>query len=205
VPAVRTVAYVCYFLRPLIGIALVGAACVWLGPLALREAGEFLNVGQPPVHADGAIVLAGGWTGERMLKAGELLRNGYVPAVFVSGPASLYEASECDVAIPFMVRRGFDASKFYCVATYGDSTREEAKGMAAEVRRRGLRRVLLVTSDYHTRRAAYIYRRQEPKIEIHVVAAPTPLFSLERWYRTREGWKYIFYEWTKLLTTWVGI
>ena len=43
-----------------------------------------------PAKADIAVVLAGDWYGNRIVKAGELVRDGYVPAVLVSGPAGVY-------------------------------------------------------------------------------------------------------------------
>ena len=63
-------------------ILIAGAWCL-REPL-LERAGTYLDVGQPPQQADAILVLAGGGSGERILKAGELVRQGYAPVAYVS-------------------------------------------------------------------------------------------------------------------------
>ncbi|HZS49773.1 MAG TPA: hypothetical protein VFA54_02855, partial [Bryobacterales bacterium] len=58
--------------------------------LWLREIGEFLVVSDAPQNADIAVVLAGDGFGRRILKAAELVRQGYVPRVLVDGPRGMY-------------------------------------------------------------------------------------------------------------------
>ena len=58
------------------------------------------------------MVLAGDFYGHRIVKAGELVRAGYVPAGLVSGPAGIYGMHECDLAIAFIVRQGYPADWF---------------------------------------------------------------------------------------------
>jgi uncharacterized SAM-binding protein YcdF (DUF218 family) len=78
--------------------------------------------------------------------------------------------------------------------------------MAVEyVRKMGWRRLLLVTSDFHTRRAARMYRNQAPELEITVVAASDKYFSAEGWWHTREGQKIFLYEWMKTAAAWVNL
>ena len=63
-------------------------------------------------HADIAVVLAGDYYGNRVLRAAELVKQGYVPNVLVSGPHMLYGFYECDLEIPFAVQRGYPESWF---------------------------------------------------------------------------------------------
>lgn len=167
--------------------------------------GTFLDIGGAPVKAEAAIVLAGGWTGERVLKGGELVRQGFVPYVLLSGPRGYYERPECDYAIPFAQDHGYPAQSFVCVPMKAFSTMEEAAEMIREVRRRRLKRVLLVTSDFHTRRARAFFHKEAPEIEFIPVSTPVKTFDLTRWYQTREGWKTVVLEWTKLITSKFGI
>lgn len=171
----------------------------------LASAGSYLNVGQPPVRADAALVLAGGLPGDRVLKAAELKRQGYVPLVYLSGPTLIYETSECAVSIPFAVRHGYAESDFRCIPNEAYNTADEARVCCAELERAGVKSFLLVTTAFHSRRATGIYRRVCPKLAVIPVVSESPLFQNDRWWKTREGKKNIFLEYTKLLTTPFGL
>jgi uncharacterized SAM-binding protein YcdF (DUF218 family) len=58
---------------------------------------------------------------------------------------------------------------------------------------------LIVTSEFHTRRALMIARHRLPQYEIHVAAARNPLEFGEAWWTKREWAKTTFDEWTKLI------
>ena len=180
---------------------------VWLYAAEIARApAAFLDVGEAPEKADAAVVLAGGWSGERVLAAGALVKQGFVPIVLLSGPKMYYERPECDYAIPYAVDHGYPAKSFACVPMTGVySTRDEAEAMTDEIRKRGLKRILLVTSNYHTRRAARFFRKQAPDIEFVPIGVPPRTFQLSRWYEEREGWKTLMLEWMKLITSTVGI
>ena len=71
---------------------------------------------QALVHDDGPAQRGyRGRAGRRLLRAiawcapAELVKQGYVPKVLVSGPDMLYGFYECDLAIPFAVKRGYPA------------------------------------------------------------------------------------------------
>src|SRR5262249_4473838 len=104
------------------------------------------------------VILAGDEYGYRVVKGAELVRDGYIPAVLVSGPP-YYHIHESDVAIEYATSKGFPASWFIPFPNDGRSTREEAAAILPELERRGIHSFLLVTSDYHTARAGRIYRR----------------------------------------------
>ena len=167
--------------------------------------GEYLVLAGPPAHADLAVVLAGDPYGNRVLKGGELARQGYVPRVLVSGPAGMYGLHECDLAIPFAVKAGYPASDFIPFPNNAKSTRDEAAEVAAELRKRNVHSIDLVTSDYHTRRAGRIFRRTAPEIEIHVVAAPDEDFRAAAWWKTRQSEKTFAIEWMKTVAEWLGV
>ncbi len=167
---------------------------LWLAAL-----GGFLVQAGPPAPADYIVVLAGDFTGNRILKAGELVRQGYARQTLVSGPSEMYGAHESDLAIPFAVKRGYPMSYFAAVPNDARSTVAEAAVLLAELRRRGAQRVDVVTSNFHTRRAGRIFRAQARGMEIHIVAAAYPDFDPAAWWKTREGQKTFLYEWMKTL------
>lgn len=190
-------------------LTLVLVAAVVLGfffPSAvLGGLGSYLVKADPPEKADIALVLAGDGEGNRILKAAQLARSGYVSKVLVSGPSGIYGHYECDLAIPFAVKAGYPESYFMHFENDAQSTQEEAKDAIARLRQIGVHKVLLVTSDYHTRRAGKIYRTDAPDLQFVVVAAPDTYFTPDGWWHNRQGEKTAFMEWVKTLTEPLGI
>ena len=181
------------------------ALCVWLfrEPL-LNAAFDALVSAGPPSKADIAVVFAGDERGNRILTAAQLVRDGYVPTVLVSGPSGFYGNYECELAIPFAVNRGFPESYFRHFHGDYTNTADEAVAVIAQLRRENVKKVLVVTSGYHTRRT-FRYFAHVDGIEAHMVAAPDTYANHGTWWRHREGRKTIFLEWAKTIATSLGI
>jgi uncharacterized SAM-binding protein YcdF (DUF218 family) len=171
----------------------------------LGAIGSYLVQAQPPTKADIAVVLSGDGRGNRILKAAELVKQGYVPRALISGPDGAYGLSECDLAIPFAVKAGYPESYFQHFENTARFTELEAEQVVAELRRQGAHSVLVVTSDYHTRRSGRMYRNAAPEMEFTVIAAPDANFTADAWWRNREGRKTALYEWMKTVASWFGI
>jgi uncharacterized SAM-binding protein YcdF (DUF218 family) len=158
-----------------------------------------------PAKADIIVVLAGDYAGNRILKAAELVRQGFAPQALIDGPSQAYGLHESDLAIAFAVRHGYPESYFVPFPNDARSTGAEADAVLAELRRRKLHRIDIVTSDFHTRRAGKIFRSKARDVEIHMVAAPDRDFTPDGWWKTREGKKVFATEWTKTVGTWLGL
>jgi uncharacterized SAM-binding protein YcdF (DUF218 family) len=171
----------------------------------LGAVGSYLVEAEQPAKADIGLVLAGDGRGNRILTAARLVRDGYVPKVIVSGPDGNYALHECDLAIPFAVKAGFPESYFIHFENSARNTRDEARDAATLIRKMGAHKVLLITSDYHTRRATRMYRNQAPDLEFVTVAAPDTYFSARGWWHNREGQKTALYEWMKTLASWINL
>lgn len=189
--------------------ALVLACLVLLGLIfhnaLLAGLGSYLVKDQAPEKADIALVLAGDGAGNRILAAAQLVRRGFVSRVLVSGPSGMYGHYECDLAIPFAVKAGYPESYFLHFENDARSTKEEARDTIARIHQLGAHKVLLVTSDYHTRRAGKIYRAAAPDLRFVVVAAPDVDFTVDGWWRNRQARKTAFNEWLKTVTEPFGI
>ena len=188
-----------------IAIAGVVVLAVVFQTTLLGAFGSFLVRDEPPQKADIAVVLGGDAYGNRILKAADLVRRGFVPNALISGPPGFYGSNECDLAIPFAERAGYPASYFLHFEHKATSTIDEAKVIAVELRRLGAKRVLLVTSDFHTRRAGKIFRTAAPDLTFYVVAAPDFYFTAHGWWHNREGRKLFALEWAKTFAEWAGI
>lgn len=192
--------------RAAVGLLLALALGMWFERVRVLTAlGSFLVVASPPEKADIAVVLAGDFFGHRILKAAELEKQGYVPLVLVSGPSGDYDYHESDLAIPFAVKHGYPASYFAHAEHDARSTGEEVAVLLPELRRRDVHKVLLVTSNYHTRRAGRLLRRAAPDLDVIVVAAPDESFTPDGWWRNREGRKTFLTEWEKNVAGWLGL
>ncbi len=168
--------------------------------------GQLLVNDQPPERADAALVLAGDQLGNRILKGADLVRQGYVPKAYISGPKGYFGYSEDELAIRFAVeQKGQPREWFEGLPSDAASTVEEARVLLPVLRARGVHKLLLVTSTFHTARAARVFRRTDPAMQIVVVAASEPNFPLDRWWRFRQGQKYFFFEVTKTIADWIGL
>lgn len=192
-------------LKSLVAIAILLGVMLLTAPLWLRAIGEFLVHSEAPVASDIIVVLGGDFYGLRILKSGELVKRGFAPIALISGPAGIYDYHECDLAIPFAVKRGYPAAYFVPLPHNALSTRTEAQIILPELRRRGVRRFLLVTSNYHSRRAGRIFRRLARDFEMRVVPAPDQFFTPESWWRNREAEKTVFFEWAKTVGDFMGM
>jgi len=171
----------------------------------LGALGGYLVHTDPPQKADAVLVLAGDGWGNRILTGAQLVRDGYAPKVLVSGPDGAYGLYESDLAIPFAAKRGYPEAYFVPLRHSGRSTRAEAVALMPEIRREGIRRMLLVTSNYHTRRAGRIFHEVAPDLTILVVGAPDRDYAPQGWWHNREAQKTFVTEWEKTIAGWFGI
>jgi uncharacterized SAM-binding protein YcdF (DUF218 family) len=183
--------------RILLVLAVVVLLLVLFHAPVLAALGNFLVKAGPPQKADIIVVLAGDGFGRRILKAGELIKDGWAPQALISGPNGNYGNYECDLAIPFAVKAGYPESYFLHFEHTARSTESEATNVTQKLREMGFKRVILVTSNFHTRRAGKMFRHAAPDLEFFVVAAPDEFFKPDSWWHDREASKVFLYEWMK--------
>jgi uncharacterized SAM-binding protein YcdF (DUF218 family) len=171
---------------------------VWLPKLAL-----FLIEDHPPEKAGIIVVLAGDGYGRRILRAAELVEQGYAPSVLVDGAMEFYGLNEARAAIDFAVQRGAPPTVFEAFPIEANSTIEEAGIVDDELVRRGVSKALVVTSDFHTRRSRSLFEaRGSGKVRYVFVAAAYPEFDPKAWWRSRQGAKTLLLEYLKTFYTW---
>ncbi len=190
--------------RRILAIVVVAAAlCYSTRDMWLGWAGRFLIQTDPLEHADVIVVLAGDGSGLRLDQAVKLMRDGYAPLVLADGSADFYGARECDLALDYAKRAGAgDAVESLCMQAH--STLEESQIVDTELRSRQVRSAIVVTSDYHTRRAKMIFSQLENSpIRYRFDASPTQGFDPDNWWRSREGRKIAGVEWLKTLHSWL--
>lgn len=170
----------------------------------LTAAGNMLVEDDGPRKAQAIVVLGGDDAGARIIKAAQLAQAGYAPYVIVSGPKSLI-GHECDLTIQYARSKGYPESLFHPLPHSLNSTKSETAFIGEYLRAHGIHNILLVTSNYHTHRAAYDMRSQNSGLQVNVVAAPDPFFTPGAWWTSRDGQKTFVIEWMKTIATWLKI
>jgi len=185
-------------------LALAGGVYLLRQPL-LRAAGEWFIVDELPQPSDAIVVLGDdNYPADRATRAAELYKERWAPRVIASGRYLRPYASLADLERRDLIERGVPAEAIVHFANSGANTREEAYAVRGLLRQKGWRRVLLVTSNYHTRRARYIYRRVlDPGMEGRMVAARDSGFDPAAWWESRSGLKIFFRECVATLVAFV--
>lgn len=157
----------------------------------MRLAGQLWMVDDPVVQSDAIIVLGDdNYAGDRAFHAAELYRTGLAPVVVASGRMLRANASVADLMEHDLESFGIPESSIVKFSHRARNTREEAETLDGLITSRGWRRILIVTSNYHARRARFIFQRVlPPEISVHVSGARDSDFDPAHWWETREGQK----------------
>jgi len=176
----------------------VAAILVILAIVLVRHAGSFLVVNHPE-HADVIVVLGGGNNDLRYWNGVRLMQEGYAPRLIldVFDKGETFGNRDVDLARDF-VNRTTPGKSTVCLLD-DNSTYEEARYLGECLREMKVNSVLVVTSNYHTRRALSILQKRLPQYRFSTYAAPDPYFFGERWWRTREWAKTTYGEWQRYL------
>ena len=173
----------------------------WVGRKAIASrVGYSLICSQTPQRADLILVLGGEFYGPRVLTAADLALKGYAPLVLISGPPYQDGRPEGEFAIEYLATQGYPRRLFAVFGHTAHSTVDEAIALAPELRRRRVKRVILVTSAYHSRRADIVVRLFcGSGIQFISVPAPDSYYSPERWWDDPGSRKMFFSEWRKII------
>jgi hypothetical protein len=176
----------------------VTALAAVLFVLLAASAGKVL-VQDVPQPADVILALAGE-TDRRPARALELLSQGYGRRVVIDVPVSarIYEFTQVELAEKYVQHLRQGASIHICPIV-GLSTRDEAHDAAKCLAREEGDRVLIVTSDFHTRRALSTFRHVVPGKSFSVAAAYDETQFGTCWWVHRQWAKTCVDEWLRLL------
>jgi hypothetical protein len=161
--------------------------------------GRFLVLDEPE-KSDAILVLAGE-TYSRPMLALDLLERGYAPRIVMDVPAAerVYQWTAPELAQRWV--QGLpQANSISICPIHGLSTRDEShEAQNCMERAGGVHKVLIVTSDFHTRRARSVFQHEIPGLEFNMAAAHNPAEFGVLWWRQREWAKTNLYEWMRLI------
>ena len=116
------------------------------------------------------------------------------PVVVASGRRLRPDAGIAELMEHDLIERGVPKDKIVRFTQDADSTREEAEAVAKLAKERHWKSLVIVTSNYHTRRTRYIYSKVMPAgITVSVASARDGDFDPERWWEKRKSIK-IFHQ-----------
>ena len=166
----------------------------------LISLGEFLAVSDPLEHADLIYVLAGDFWGSRVLLGADLGAQRWAPQVILSGGRYM-DRYESDMAVDFAVQHVYPRSLFLPIRLEVQSTIDEARAMGPIFHRLGAKRIILVTSNFHSRRSAEVFRLYLPEIDFLTESSMDSAFDPQAWWKKPHDRHLFFSEYQKMMGT----
>jgi len=169
----------------------------------LRFTAESWIIEDPLDKADALIVLGDdNFYADRATRGVQLFREGKAPVIVASGRRLRPNAGVAELIEHDLVERGMPKDKVVRFTHDGDSTLEEAEALVRLVTQKKWHSVIVVTSNYHTRRARYIFRHVFPQgIEVRVASARDGDFDPEHWWEERKSIKELTREFAGMVVT----
>jgi uncharacterized SAM-binding protein YcdF (DUF218 family) len=196
-----------YFFLPL----LLGFTLFLFHRPILIHVGDYLVISDPLERADAIAVISGNET-SRCPKAADLFLQGWAPRILVTKSIYPYAAE----ALKSYGIRELESHekclailKFYKVPEsaveildgYSESTIDKAKKVQRYLQEQGMRRLIVVTSSFHTRRCRLLFHRlfEGTEVQVSVQAAPPDsVFDPKAWWTRRRDSKTLLWEYQKL-------
>jgi uncharacterized SAM-binding protein YcdF (DUF218 family) len=162
----------------------------------LRAAGNFWVVNDPLQRSDAIFVLSDdNYHGDRAAHAAELFKAGWAPRIVASGRFIRSYTTVADLTQRDLTQDGVPQQAITSVTHHAQDTLDEMKILSEFSQSKHFTRVIIVTSNYHTRRARLLANRIfTASIGVLMEAAPDVEYDPDNWWRTRQGIKIFTHE-----------
>jgi len=165
------------------------------------RAGHYLVVDNAD-RGDAMVVLAGECAQHRYQRGLALLTSGRGGLLFVDSSVDRVVfgrtvAAQQEEFMQHTAGRLADRTKICAIEE--DSTDQETQYVQRCLQAHDLHHVIIVTSDFHTRRALSIFQKRLPKYHWSAAAVRDTSIFCENWWSRREWAKTTLLEWTKLI------
>jgi hypothetical protein len=174
------------------GLGLIAVAVAFAA-----NAGKLLVI-DAPEPSDVVVVLAGE-TDRRPARALQLMEQGYGSRELLDVPATarIYKFAQSELAQRYI--QDLPGKSIGICMIEGLSTRDEARDVGKCLAHENGRRVLIVTSEFHTRRALSVFRREVSGKTFSVAAARDANQFGTKWWSERQWAKTCVDEWLRFL------
>ena len=201
--------------RILIRGALILAPLAVLGAVVAPRAGTFLVVQDPLEKAD-AIIVLGGSMYERPLEAVDLYNAGWASRIYlIREMADWGEVELIKRGVPYTTIVGLQIDTLVKVGMPRDvigvlepsvSTAHESWRVRQLVTEQQLARIIIVTSQQHTRRTRLVMNRRLRDLGTRVIvrASKYDRSDVVHWWRDRATLRFTLFEMQRLFGYWIG-
>ena len=177
--------------------------------LSARSIGEYLVLEDQTQKAD-VIVVLGGSAVVRALAAAERYKEGLAPLVYASRgfmaradlvqDIDLRDTGNWGLTLRILKEKGVPEEAVYMDQPFVSSTIAEARRMKTFMEDRDFSSLILITSAFHSRRAAKTFARiLGPDYKIISLPSRYDPFNAEHWWRDRSSAKMVVLEYQKML------
>ena len=187
----------------------LGAVVFGLPDRVFPGIGSYLDVGQRPRTSEFVMVLPGDLKTRPFVAAG-MVRHGLAQKVII--PTSESSPLVQDNIIPshdeamrrILNIRGVSNDQIILLQVESGSTWNDAESLREFLVDHQGADVAIVSSDYHTRRTRWVFRRVLKKQyeSVYFVSAPTDYIPLRHWWKSAIGLRTYLAEYSKLLVYW---
>ncbi len=187
-------------------ITLIGVAWVTLLYLVhglwLPVFGDFLVVKDSLEKSDVIIVLGTDPKGDREAWAAKLYEKGLANRIIMCGYEVGWQSSTAEIMKRHAVHLGVPEQAI--ILDYGwnnNGTWDNAINSLKIIKENNFKSAIVVTSNYHTRRSRYAFRKVFRDSNVRILISPCPggSFSPGEWWKSRGLVKSVFLEYTKLI------
>lgn len=179
----------------------VALAAVILAVTLGRHAGTALVV-RTPLDTPDAIFVLGSHEWERLPAAADLARRYPAARVWLSMPRvpSIYNCHDCNGRVDRLVAFGVARERIGFLAMRVSNTRDEAEAAKYQCHDANVRRLVIVTSPYHTRRAWGTFQEvfAGANVALGIEPAAPAQARPESWWASPYDRSYVRYEWAAL-------
>jgi uncharacterized SAM-binding protein YcdF (DUF218 family) len=109
--------------------------------------------------------------------------------------------AEADVTVAVLRKLGVPAAAIVPFGGAVRNTREEAQALRKWLEQHPIRRLIIPTDPFHTRRVRYIFERELGGLPVHVrvMSIPNTRYDPLQWWKSEEGTLHFQNEFIKLL------
>ena len=187
-------------------IILIIIVAVLIGIIGLNL-GKFLVESDKLEKAD-AIAVFSGDSGARTERAVELLKEGYADYLILSGGKVYDDVTMSELMKNHAIKLGVDESKIF-IDDEASTTNENAEFTTNIIEENNFKSVIVVTSDYHTRRSKLAMEKalentliDGEEVEVTVTPSKEEKFTT-KWWRSGNSVLMVISEYLKLMGYWV--
>ncbi|HEY2120900.1 MAG TPA: YdcF family protein [Candidatus Acidoferrum sp.] len=169
----------------------------------MKFAAESWIVNEPAARADAVVVMSDdNFYADRATEAAQLFRQGIAPIVVASGRRLRPSADMSELTEHDLIERGVPKEKILRFPNDADAMIDQVTLVEKFAVEHGWKKLLVVTSNYQTRRTRYIFQKTAPHgLEISVASARDGDFDPELWWEKRKSIKDFINEVVGMLDT----